>query len=432
MAPAGKTGQMSAPSSRLFRQGVVRATLVGNAYRPRHRNRVLTIPSFFAGWLTTEAAPLVTTAWVLTTLRELRRKGGGLSGADKVGLALSAASVVGMAGLVREGLRSGEQLDAALAPEVPADELAEAPQAMRAGAVLPVLMGNRRRSITRNLTYATPDGHRLRLDVYEPLGGARPGERRPAVLQIHGGGWVIGSKDQQGIPLLNHLASCGWVGFNIDYRLSPKVQYPDHLIDCKRALAWIREHADEYSVDPDFVVVTGGSAGGHLCALVALTQNDERFQPGFEDADTSVQAAVPFYGVYDMLDRNGDHNEVFGQFVERMVMGVSPAQEEELWRNYSPVDHVGPDAPPMFVIHGDRDVLVPVAGARAFVEELRAVSDAPVLYAELVGGQHAFEVFPSARAVRAVESVERFLHHEHEKYLAARQAQGIPVPVAGA
>ena len=423
---------MSALSSRLFRQGVVRATLVGNAYRPRHRNRVLTIPSFFAAWLTTEAAPLVTTAWGLTTLRELRRKDGGLSVADKVGLALSAASVVGMAGLVREGLRSGEQLDAALAPEVPADELAEAPQAMRAGAVLPVLMGNRRRSITRNLTYATPDGHRLRLDVYEPLHGARTGERRPAVLQIHGGGWVIGSKDQQGIPLLNHLASCGWVGFNIDYRLSPKVQYPDHLIDCKRALAWIREHADEYSVDPDFVVVTGGSAGGHLCALVALTQNDERFQPGFEDADTSVQAAVPFYGVYDMLDRNGDHNEVFGQFVERMVMGVSPAQEEELWRNYSPVDHVGPDAPPMFVIHGDRDVLVPVAGARAFVEELRAVSDAPVLYAELVGGQHAFEVFPSARAVRAVESVERFLHHEHEKYLAARQAQGIPVPVAGA
>ena len=237
---------------------------------------------------------------------------------------------------------------------------------------------------------------------------------------------------QQGIPLLNHLASCGWVGFNINYRLSPKVKYPDHLVDCKRALAWIREHADEYSVDPDFVVVTGGSAGGHLCALVALTQNDERFQPGFETADTSVQAAVPFYGVYDMLDRNGDHNEVFGQFVERMVMGVSAEQEQELWRDYSPLDHVGPDAPPMFVVHGDRDVLVPVAGARKFVEELRAVSDAPVLYAELVGGQHAFEVFPSARAVRTVEAVERFLHHEHDKYLAARSATGVPVPVAGA
>ncbi len=423
---------MPSVPSRLLRQGLVRATLVGNAYRPRLRSRTLTIPSFFAGWLTTEAAPLVTAAWGLTTLQALRRREGRLTGADKVGLALSAASVVGMAGLVREALRSGEQLDAALAPEVPADELADAPRAMRAGAVLPVLVGNRRRSITRNIAYATPDGHRLRLDVYEPLHAPLPGERRPAVLQIHGGGWVIGSKDQQGIPLLNHLASCGWVGFNIDYRLSPKVQYPEHLVDCKRALAWIREHADEYSVDPDFVVVTGGSAGGHLCALVALTQNDEQFQPGFADADTSVQAAVPFYGVYDMLDRNGDHNEVFGQFLERMVMGVSPQQEEELWRSYSPLDHVRADAPPMFVIHGDRDVLVPVGGARAFVEQLRAVSDAPVLYAELVGAQHAFEVFPSARAVRTVEAVERFLHHEHEKYLSARAAQGVPVPVAGA
>jgi dipeptidyl aminopeptidase/acylaminoacyl peptidase len=84
------------------------------------------------------------------------------------------------------------------------------------------------------------------------------------------------------------------------------------------------------------------------------------------------------------------------------------------------------------VIHGDRDVLVPVAGARRFVQQLRAVSDAPVLYAELVGGQHAFEVFPSARAVRAVEAVERFLHHEHSKYLDARAVRGVPVPVAGA
>ena len=117
--------------------------------------------------------------------------------------------------------------------------------------------------------------------------------------------WVIGSKNEQGIPLLNHLAHNGWVGFNVNYQLSPRVKAPDHLIDCKRALAWIREHADEYGVDPDFIVVTGGSAGGHLCALMALTANDPEYQPGFDDADTSlVQAAVPFYGVYDMLDRD--------------------------------------------------------------------------------------------------------------------------------
>ncbi|MFM7069751.1 MAG: alpha/beta hydrolase, partial [Actinomycetes bacterium] len=253
---------MSAASSRLLRQGLVRSVLAANAYRPRFRHRALTIPSFFAGWLTSEAAPLVLGAWGLRTAKELRRREGPLGPADLLGIGLSGAAAIGVAGLIREGVRAGEQLDAALATEVPEAELAQAPRALRAGAVLPVLMGNRRRSITRNIAYATPDGHRLRLDVYEPLTDPLPGERRPAVVQIHGGGWVIGSKDEQGIPLLNHLASCGWVGFNVDYRLSPKVRYPTHLEDCKRALAWVREHAEEFSVDPNFIVVTGGSAGG--------------------------------------------------------------------------------------------------------------------------------------------------------------------------
>jgi len=251
-------------------------------------------------------------------------------------------------------------------------------------------------------------------------------------VQIHGGGWVIGSKDQQGIPLLNHLASCGWVGFNIDYRLSPKVKYPDHLVDCKRALVWIREHAEEYCIDPDFIVVTGGSAGGHLCALMGLTQNDPIFQPGFEDADTSVQAAVPFYGVYDFLDRGSDHNKVFTDFLERMVMGVSPSQHEALWKSYSPVDHISADAPPFFVIHGDRDVLVPVEGARRFVQMLSAVSENEVVYSELLGAQHAFEVFPSPRSVQAVEAVERFLHHVHNDHLDALNENAERIAVSSA
>ena len=76
----------------------------------------------------------------------------------------------------------------------------------------------------------------------------------PPLLQIHGGAWVIGDKREQGLPLMHHLAASGWVCFNANYRLSPRATLPDHLVDCKRALAWIREHADEYGVDPDFVV----------------------------------------------------------------------------------------------------------------------------------------------------------------------------------
>ncbi|MBL7660064.1 alpha/beta hydrolase, partial [Escherichia coli] len=91
----------------------------------------------------------------------------------------------------------------------------------------------------------------------------------------------------------------GWICVAINYRHSPRNTWPDHILDVKRALAWVKAHISEYGGDPDFIAITGGSAGGHLSSLAALTPNDPRFQPGFEEADTRVQAAVPFYGVYD-------------------------------------------------------------------------------------------------------------------------------------
>jgi acetyl esterase/lipase len=191
-----------------------------------------------------------------------------------------------------------------------------------------------------------------------------------------------------------------------------------HLQDCKRALAWVREHADDYGVDPDFVAVTGGSAGGHLAALMALTENDPFFQPGFEGADTTVQAAVPFYGVYDLVDRESDQLDRFVTFLEQLVMGSHPDDDPEGWAAYSPIDRVHADAPPMMILHGANDVLVPVAGARRFAALLHRASDNPVVYAELQGAQHAFDMFPSIRSMNTVEYVERFLHHVRGQYLA--------------
>ncbi len=426
-------------SSYFLRQGVARAALVANAHRPT-RNPLALVPSFFASWLATEAAPLVLTSWVLRTSRQVvlgRRRGQRLSRADKLGLALSVGAGLGALNLIREALLADEQYRSALSSLIDEDELADRPSAVRLGALLPLLNGNRRRRRTRDVVYSEPApgerGPRLKLDVYLPLQDPEPGEKRPAVLQIHGGAWVLGSKNEQGIPLLNHLASCGWVGFNVDYRLSPRARAPEHLIDCKRALAWIREHADEYGVDPDFIVVTGGSAGGHLCALMALTQNDPAFQPGFEEADTSLQAAVPFYGVYDLTDREGHYGESnlmsFTDLLARVVMEVGIDDDPDAWSAYSPYDRITDEAPPMFVIHGDRDVLVPVGGARSFVRRLREVSRSPVVYAELRGAQHAFEVFPSFRTVQTVEYVERFLHHVHSRYMSRSQDREVVEPV---
>src|SRR4029079_16533364 len=133
--------------------------------------------------------------------------------------------------------------------------------------------------------YARADDRPLLLDVYLP-DEPEPATLRPAILQVHGGGWITGSRTEQGIPLLNHLARHGWVGFNIDYRLSPRATFPDHVVDVKRAIAWVREHAAEYGAAPDFICLPGGSPGGPLCALAALTAGDPDFQPGFEEADT--------------------------------------------------------------------------------------------------------------------------------------------------
>ena len=409
---------MRRPQSRLLRQGVVHAVLALNARRPVHRNRILTIPSFFGSWITTEAAPVWLGWWGIRTVVQVVRRRGRLTVADYAGLGLTAAASTGLVTLMRDAARSDEELRAALSPLVPAEHLDDRPRSVHSGAWFPFIDGRTRRRKTRGVVFSEVGTHRLKLDVYEPLDAAARGTKRPAIVQIHGGAWILGSKDEQGVPLLNHLAANGWVGFNVEYRLSPRAKFPSHLVDCKAALAWIRDHADDYGIDPDFIAVTGGSAGGHLTALMALTENDPAFQPGFEDADTSVQAAVPFYGVYDLLDRDHDQLDTFLKFIEQVVMGSHPDSDPAGWSAYSPLDRVHGDAPPMMIIHGDNDVLVPVAGARRFAAALHAASSNPVVYAELHGAQHAFEVFPSIRTVRTVEYVERFLSWVHGRYVA--------------
>ena len=254
-----------------------------------------------------------------------------------------------------------------------------------------------------------PGGHeRNALDIYRPAGGC---SGAPVLMQIHGGAWTFGNKHEQALPLIYYLAARGWVVVSPNYRLSPASRFPDHLIDCKRAFAWVREHIAEFGGDPSFIAVTGGSAGGHLTALLGLTPNDARLQPGFEGIDTRPAACVPFYGVYDFLDRH--HVNASGprmvEWLEKTVMPCAPNADPALWDLASPIAQVRSDAPPFFVLHGTHDSLASVAEARLFVDRLRAISREPVAYAELAGAQHAWEIFRSVRAVHSVHAVARFL-----------------------
>jgi acetyl esterase/lipase len=229
------------------------------------------------------------------------------------------------------------------------------------------------------------------------------------LVQIHGGGWVWGRKEGQAEPLMGHLAERGWVCVAPNYRLSPRATWPDQIVDVKRALAWVRSNIAEYGGDPGFLVVTGGSAGGHLASLAALTPGVTEWQPGFEDADTSVAAAVSFYGVYDFINPNGSGRADMTPFLEQRVFKTRVAEDRTRWEQASPINHVGSKAPPFFVLHGTNDSLVPVEHARWFVEELRKASTNPVVYAELPRAQHAFDTLPSPRAHYTAHAVERFL-----------------------
>lgn len=233
--------------------------------------------------------------------------------------------------------------------------------------------------------------------------------KAPVLFQIPGGAWITGNKRGQGHPLMSHLAELGWICVAVNYRHSPRNTWPDHIVDVKRALAWVKTHIDEYGGDPEFIAITGGSAGGHLSSLAALTPNDPRFQPGFEDVDTRVQAAVPFYGVYDFTRFEDAMHPSMPELLEEMVMKQPQSSNSQAYADASPVNHVAADAPPFFVLHGTNDSLVPVEQARAFVTKLRDTSTQPVVYAELPFAQHAFDMLGSARAAHAAVAVEQFL-----------------------
>ena len=139
-----------------------------------------------------------------------------------------------------------------------------------------------------------------------------------------------------------------------------------------------------------------------------------------------MRACVALYGVYDFTDGNGDRvwpDDGFARLLERRVMKAARAAAPEAYTKASPIHRVRADAPPFFVIHGDRDTLVPVAEARRFATALRAVTSDALVYAEIPGAQHAFEIFPSLRSTFVIHGVERFLAHVYSRYLVQRGAR---------
>ncbi|MFB4307358.1 alpha/beta hydrolase [Actinomadura sp. GTD37] len=358
------------------------------ALRPVPFSRPLGRPSYFLG-LAANELPFAAFFWLLLLPTALAFAQGDIDSAGGwavVGLA--AATTPGLAVIARRGLGDRKRIEHAMDEGLGAGWRAALDADLAGGLrrrppvarilFLPIL--KRRMDVRRaaNLAYGDA-GRRNLLDLYHHR--SRP-QGAPVMIHLHGGHYDSGHKNSQSLALLYHLASQGWVCVSANYRLRPEFQHPDHLIDLKKIIAWVREHAHEYGADPSTLFVAGSSAGGHMAALAALTPNDPAFQPGFEDADTSVTGAVYL---------NGWYGPYFGQGPES-----------------SPLARITADAPPFFVAHGDLDPLVPVADARHFAERLRETSSAPVVYAELRGGNHAFDLYHSFRFEALVDAIEAF------------------------
>ena len=386
-----------------------------NGLRPLARKGYSTVLVFWFGWPTSEVPGLYLSASLLDAVRRGRR--GDFAGPKgKAALALTAASWAILAVIRYRGITTpGPVLEAGLREQLGPDYA----EALTALPTTPTRIGRRdlplRTTVARrrfvektNIVSYGPHGRANLADIWRRRDLPRDG-KAPVLLQVPGGAWVIGWRRPQAYPLMSHLVARGWVCVSMNYRVSPVHTWPDHIVDVKRALFWIKKHIAGYGGDPNFVAISGGSAGGHLAALAALTAGDPKFQPGFEDADTSVVAAVPIYGRYDWYSTHGEGRREFVGLLEKFVVKKKLSTHRDVFIDASPIQQLRADAPPFFVLHGQDDSLIPVGEAQEFVDELRAVSKSPVAYAELPNAQHAFDIFGSPRAHQSAEAVARFL-----------------------
>lgn len=379
------------------------------ALRPVHRPAPLRTASWALGSIVNES-PFVAFYWVLAATLLALAQGDLATPVGWFGLGIACVTFLGTPVLVRRSLAARPAVERALGDGLGPEWR---------GAIDPTLASRFRRSLpwvrillapvpvlhrgvkrARNLSYGDA-GRRNRLDVYHHP--ARP-TGAPILIHLHGGGFRVGRKSLYARALLVELARHGWVCISASYRLRPRAVFPDYLIDAKQVIAWARLHGDEYGADPSVVFIAGSSAGAHLAATAALTPNDGGFQPGFEEADTTVSGAICLFGYYGPVDR-----------------GRQPLPS-------SPFDYVRPDAPPVFVAHGEYDALVPASQARALADRLRDVSTSPVVYAELPGGPHNFDLFHSIRFEILIDGIEAFTAWARSQPVPAQTTDGAAPP----
>lgn len=256
----------------------------------------------------------------------------------------------------------------------------------------------------RDLTYATVQGEPLALDLHMPANERRP----PLLVYLHGGAWSSGDKSQYPVFLVDR----GFAVASVDFRSTEVAPFPANVHDIKAAIRFLRAKESEYGYRAERIAVIGVSSGGHLAALIGVTNGEAAPEGGegeYVDQSSDVQAIVSYFGASDLTTILAQSTpaglEVRAPALQQLL-GAAPDKVPEIARQASPVFHVDRGDPPLMLLHGDQDLQMPINQAHELVGAYRKAG----LFVEFMvlhGAGHGGEAFFQGEAVDRVVS---FLH----------------------
>lgn len=265
-----------------------------------------------------------------------------------------------------------------------------------------------------NLTYCTTtDGVELKMDIYYPKKMSQPA---PVVVYVHGSGWVGGDKsDGAGFMFGPALGRGGFTFVSINYRLSPKYQFPAHIQDVQCAIRHLRANASRYNLDPQRIGAIGGSAGGHLVSLLGLANENEGWEIGsyqepYANYSSRIQAAADLFGPADLVKMAVNARRNFSE----QVFGASGA-DDPLLVTYSPMTYATSDDPPFLILHGLEDDAVPPEQSQILYDALISAG-IPATLVMIANAGHSFQPVDGEISPSMIE-LQKMVLEFFQKYL---------------
>jgi acetyl esterase/lipase len=253
----------------------------------------------------------------------------------------------------------------------PATNAADVAKPMRSS-----LAPDRKVKVERDVVYGSVGEEQLKMDIFIPGDAAK--KPLPVAVYVHGGGWEMGDKSRSGEAIaIPELVKRGYLVASINYRLAPKYKFPAQIEDAKCAIRFLRASAATYELDPMRIGVLGDSAGGHLVALLGLTDAKAGFEGtgGYPEQSSKVQAVVDMFGPTDLA---GEFGDVETSRIAKSVFGAANIQDAVI-KSGSPVTYVNKSAPPFLILQGDKDRLVPLEQSKELHDRLTAAGGSSTL-----------------------------------------------------